>query len=109
MPKLRGTVVLASLSAVLLLVLWQSRCVWDGVYTLQVTENDPDGSQSTQSSGFVVPYSPEYRDLATNDALLASLASSTGGRAIQTADEAFAHDLPAVGAPRPIWPQLLAL
>jgi hypothetical protein len=52
----------------------------------------------------VVPYSPEYRDLSTNDTLLAGLADDTGGRVIQTADEAFMHDLPAVGAPRPIWP-----
>jgi hypothetical protein len=37
-----------------------------GVYTLQVTENK-DGIKSTQSGGFVVPYSPEYRDLSTND------------------------------------------
>jgi hypothetical protein len=80
----------------------------DGVYTLQVTENESDGSQSTQSSGFVVPYSPEYRDLSTNDALLSALTSATGGHAVQTPDDAFEHDLPAVGAPRPIWPYLLA-
>ena len=81
----------------------------DGVYTLQVTENETNGRQLTQSGGFVVPYSPEYRDLTTNDALLATLASSTGGHAIQGAAEAFTHDLPAVGAARPIWPLLLAL
>jgi hypothetical protein len=81
----------------------------DGVYTLQVTETTADGSQTTQSSGFVVPYSPEYRDLATNDALLGALAAASGGQVIQTSDQAFAHDLPSVGAPRPIWPQLLGL
>jgi hypothetical protein len=41
--------------------------------------------------------------------MLAGLANDTGGRVIQTADEAFVHDLPAVGAPRPIWPYLLVL
>jgi Mg-chelatase subunit ChlD/uncharacterized membrane protein len=81
----------------------------DGVYRLQVTENESDGTQASQSSGFVVPYSPEYRDLATNDVLLGSLAASTDGHPIQSADQAFAHDLPAVGAPRPIWPALMAL
>jgi Mg-chelatase subunit ChlD/uncharacterized membrane protein len=80
-----------------------------GVYTLQVTENDADGSQSTQSSGFVVPYSPEYRDLDTNTTLLDTLASDTGGRGIVRVDDALTHDLPAAGAPRPIWPALLAL
>jgi hypothetical protein len=79
------------------------------VYTLQVTENEADGTRSTQSSGFVVPYSPEYRDLDTNTTLLDALASVTGGRGITRVDDALAHDLPAAGAPRPIWPELLAL
>jgi Mg-chelatase subunit ChlD/uncharacterized membrane protein len=81
----------------------------EGVYTLQVTETDSDGSQASQSSGFVVPYSPEYRDLGTNTDGLAALASATGGRDLQSADQAIAHDLPAVGAPRTIWPALMAL
>jgi Mg-chelatase subunit ChlD/uncharacterized membrane protein len=81
----------------------------DGVYTLQVTESEADGGQSTQSAGFVVPYSPEYRDLATNSTLLDALASGTGGHSIQVGDQAFTHDLPAVGAPRPTWPMLLML
>jgi hypothetical protein len=83
--------------------------VSEGVYTLQVTETDGDGTQASQSSGFVVPYSPEYRDLSTNDRVLSDLAASTGGRVLDSADGVLAHDLPAVGAPRPIWPALLAL
>lgn len=79
-----------------------------GVYTLQVAENEPDGSNSTQASGFVVPYSPEYRDLTTNTDALAALASITGGQSIQSVDAALQHDLPSVGAPRPLWPWLLA-
>jgi hypothetical protein len=81
----------------------------DGVYTVQVTETNPDSSVATQSSGFVVPYSPEYRDLATNDTLLSSLADQTGGSPIQTPDQALAHDLPSVEASQPIFPQLLML
>lgn len=81
----------------------------DGVYTLQVTESNVDGSQSTQSSGFVVPYSPEYRDLATNETLLSALAAQTGGKPISSPDEAFAHDLSAVGAAQPVWYWLLML
>jgi hypothetical protein len=81
----------------------------DGVYTLQATENESDGSVASQAGGFVVPYSPEYRDLSTNTAFLGGLASATGGRSIDSAADAFAHDLPAVGAPRPIWPILLTL
>ena len=81
----------------------------EGVYTLEVTENESDGTRSTQSSGFVVPYSPEYRELDTNSMLLDALASDTGGRSIVTVDDALRHDLPAAGAPRPIWPDLLAI
>lgn len=81
----------------------------DGVYTLQVSENESDGTQSSQSSGFVVPYSPEYRDIGTNQSLLDSLVSATGGHNISSVDEALTHDLPASGAPRPIWPELLVL
>jgi hypothetical protein len=81
----------------------------DGVYTLQVTESDASGAQTTQSSGFVVPYSPEYRDLGTNDVLLTALAGLTSGKSIQNPAEALAHDLPAVGAARAIWSYLLVL
>jgi hypothetical protein len=81
----------------------------EGVYTLEVTESGADGASDTQSAGFVVPYSPEYRDLGVNPDALAALASITGGHAISSASEALVHDLPAVGAPRPVWPWLLAL
>jgi Mg-chelatase subunit ChlD/uncharacterized membrane protein len=81
----------------------------EGVYTLQVTESAADGSQASQAGGFVMPYSPEYRDLGTNDQLLASLAEMTGGRAVTSGEQAVTHDLPSVGAPRALWPWLLAL
>jgi Mg-chelatase subunit ChlD/uncharacterized membrane protein len=81
----------------------------EGVYTLQVTESEADGSQPSQASGFVVPYSPEYRDLGTNDQLLETLAGVTGGRAVTSAEDVVAHDLPSVGAPRALWQWLLAL
>jgi uncharacterized membrane protein len=81
----------------------------EGVYTLQVTESEADGGRPSQASGFVVPYSPEYRDLGTNDQFLETLAGVTGGRAVTSAEDLVTHDLPSVGAPRPLWPWLLAL
>jgi hypothetical protein len=78
----------------------------DGVYTLQVTENQSDG---TQSSGFVVPYSPEYRDTGTNDSLVSALAADTGGQTISNVGDALTHDLLSTGPPRPVWPALLVL
>jgi Mg-chelatase subunit ChlD/uncharacterized membrane protein len=81
----------------------------DGIYSLQVTQTDADGSLANQSSGFVVPYSPEYRAGGTDQNFLDALAKRTGGRMIRDPEQAFIHDLPAVGAPRPLWPYLLAL
>src|SRR5919197_3646429 len=81
----------------------------DGVYSLQVAQIDPDGGVANQSSGFVVPYSPEYRAGGTDEGFLETLAKRTGGRLIRDPDQAFLHDLPAVGAPRPLWPLLVVL
>jgi Mg-chelatase subunit ChlD len=81
----------------------------DGVYSLQVRQTDSDGSIANQSSGFVVPYSPEYRASGTDDNFLENLAKRTGGRLIHDPEQAFLHDLPAVGAPRPLWPLLVIL
>ncbi len=81
----------------------------DGVYQLQVTQTDPSGGTANVASGFVVPYSPEYRAPGTDRPFLERLAQRTGGRIISEPAEAFTHDLPAVGAPRPLWPLLLAL
>jgi Mg-chelatase subunit ChlD len=81
----------------------------DGVYTLTATQSDPTGEQAVQSSGFVVPYSPEYSLTNTDQALLESLVRRTGGRLISDPADAFSHTLPSVGAPRPLWPLLLLL
>ncbi len=81
----------------------------DGIYSLQVRQTESDGSIANQSSGFVVPYSPEYRAGGTDDNFLESLAKRTGGRLIHDPEQAFIHDLPAVGAPRQLWPYLLTL
>jgi len=81
----------------------------DGIYALQVTQNEADGAVANQSSGFVVPYSPEYRAGGTDDNFLDALAKRTGGRLIHDPEQALIHDLPAVGAPRQLWPYLLVL
>jgi Ca-activated chloride channel homolog len=81
----------------------------DGIYSLQVRQTEADGSIANQSSGFVVPYSPEYSAGGTDENFLEGLAKRTGGRLIHDPGQAFIHDLPAVGAPRQLWPYLLAL
>src|SRR5919202_2588611 len=60
----------------------------DGVYSLQVTQRDADGSVANQSGGFVVPYSPEYRASGTDELFLENLARRTGGRLIHDPEQA---------------------
>jgi Mg-chelatase subunit ChlD/uncharacterized membrane protein len=81
----------------------------DGVYTLTATQTDANGDAAVQASGFVVPYSPEYALTNTDQTLMESLARRTGGRLISDPGDAFGHTLPSVGAPRPLWPWLMAL
>jgi Mg-chelatase subunit ChlD len=82
----------------------------NGIYQLDIQQTDPStDSVAQQSGGFVVPYSPEYQAAGTNTDFLTSLAQVTGGRVVQSPDEALAHDLPSVGEPRPLWPYLLAV
>ena len=82
----------------------------DGVYQLEVQQTDPTSNAvATQSGGFVVPYSPEFKAAGTDRDSLAALASRTGGSIIADPAQAFAHDLPSVGAPQALWPYLLAL
>ncbi|MCG8404415.1 MAG: glutamine amidotransferase [Phycisphaerales bacterium] len=63
-------------------------------------------------TGVTVAYSPEYKDLSTNEALLAEVALETGGRVLTTetqSDVVFAHNLSPVTSRTPIWDTLLKL
>jgi hypothetical protein len=86
----------------------------EGAYLVRVQSgNSPDAPGAAQTLGFVVPYSPEYRLAASGDALLASLRSITGGRALalDAAGQAavFRHDLPPAPRTTDLWPWLLLI
>jgi Mg-chelatase subunit ChlD/uncharacterized membrane protein len=81
----------------------------DGVYTLTATQTDTSGEQAVISSGFVVPYSPEYGLTGTDQSVLDSVARATGGKIVNDPADSFSHTLPAVGAPHPLWPWLLVV
>lgn len=58
-----------------------------------------------------VTFSPEYRDLTHNEALLRQVADVTGGRWLDAGplnDNVFSHDLPPTEAKRPAWEWVLA-
>lgn len=64
-------------------------------------------------TGLTVPFSPEYRELKTNEALLREVMHTTGGRWLDpkvppAEHDVFNHDLPPTEARRPAWEWALA-
>ncbi len=80
-----------------------------GVYLFHLTGSGETCGFS-ETTGWVLSYSPEYRDITPNPDLLVRLAAMTGGK-VASADpaEIFTHDLKASHTSRPIWPWLIAL
>lgn len=86
----------------------------DGAYFIRVAgtaANDEDETTIGQTSGWVLGYSPEYRQFESSPQLLASLAEMTNGRNLADAETpsqtVFEHDLTSQTATRPIWPWLM--
>jgi len=81
-----------------------------GTYLMQISAAGAGGKRTTIRTGLTLPYSPEFRDLSPNEALLRELKDEAGGRELAfDADPAsvFAHDLPPVLSRKPIWDSLL--
>ncbi|MBE7471691.1 MAG: VWA domain-containing protein [Anaerolineales bacterium] len=85
----------------------------EGVYLAQVTAYAQDSETQTplasQTTGLVAPYSAEYGALTADPALLADLATATGGQMLNDPAQAFAHNLAVGRQSYPIWPGLLLL
>ncbi|TME88462.1 MAG: VWA domain-containing protein [Chloroflexi bacterium] len=80
-----------------------------GSYLLHISESAGGVVRHTTTSGLVVPYSPEYRELGTNAATLKAIAQAGGGVMLSDLSQAFRVPLPAVHAARPISEVLLVL
>lgn len=82
-----------------------------GAYLIRVAGQGENGVTVGQTLGWVLGYSPEYRNLVTNEPLLQRLAELTGGRGLKVGEETavFTHNLPSEPAIRPIWPWLTLL
>lgn len=59
-----------------------------GSYIVSVSEEGANGQKLVGSSGFAIPYPPEYRQYRTNQPLLNSIAERSGGRGLTTPEEA---------------------
>jgi uncharacterized membrane protein len=80
-----------------------------GSYLLHVSESAGGVTRHTTTTGLVVPYSPEYRDLGTNVATLKAIAQAGGGVLLTDVSQAFRLPVPSVTAARPISEILLVL
>ncbi len=84
-----------------------------GVYLVRFAGRPADGKPGqsfSQTTGWTLSYSPEYRRIEADPDLLLRLAAITGGKAASPDPaEAFLHDLKASNTSRPIWPWLVAL
>jgi hypothetical protein len=87
-----------------------------GAYLIRVSASPaagaaPAGNESVaETAGWVLSYSPEYRQLDSDPDTLARIAAAAGGAiAPQDPGGIFTHNRVAPSAPRPAWPWLLAL
>ena len=82
-----------------------------GVYLIHFSGNSADATDSfTETTGWTLSYSPEYKRLDSDPDLLLRLATISGGKlASSNPADVFTHDLQATHASRPIWPWLLLL
>ncbi|NJN53550.1 MAG: hypothetical protein HC804_01630 [Anaerolineae bacterium] len=90
----------------------------DGAYFIRVAGGDPTNEEVAigQTSGWVLGYSPEYKQFEANLGLLESLAERTGGQDLSTlegenaaADFIFTHNLQTEPVSQAIWPWLALL
>jgi uncharacterized membrane protein len=83
----------------------------EGAYLIRVAGADGNEEAAVaQTSGWVLGYSPEYRQLEANEQLLSAMAELTGGRDIGADPQAaFDHSLASEPTTRPIWPWLTFL
>lgn len=82
-----------------------------GQYLANVQLFEGDRPLGTVRTGVSIPFSPEYRDLVTNESMLRQIAELTGGRWLDmpgSEADIFKADRPATEARRPAWEWVLA-
>jgi len=82
-----------------------------GQYVANVAVYEEGKYQGSIHTGVSMPFSPEFRELQTNEALMREVAEITGGRILQmnaAGDAVFAHNLPPTESRQPAWDWTLA-
>ncbi len=79
-----------------------------GQYIANVAVQEKGEHQGSIQTGLSVPFSPEFKELVTNEALLRKLVETTGGRwhddiNAPASHDIFSHDLPPTLAKTPVW------
>jgi uncharacterized membrane protein len=80
-----------------------------GSYLLHVSQSAGGVVRHTTTTGLVVPYSPEYRDLGTDVATLKAIAQAGGGVLLSDVSQVFRLPVPSVRAALPISEILLVV
>jgi uncharacterized membrane protein/Mg-chelatase subunit ChlD len=80
-----------------------------GAYALRVLQKRAGVADLGRTLGLVAPTPAEYRLLGVNESLLTTLRAATGGRAVETAEEVWTHDLRSTAFSTDLWPLLLVL
>lgn len=81
-----------------------------GAYLINVVQRDGEGQPvAQQTTGLVVPYSPEYQRTGDGAILLDALVHATGGQRLATPQETFAPTQQPITHARPLWPALLLI
>ena len=78
-----------------------------GSYIVSVVEKGPGGETRVGSSGFSIPYPPEYRQQRTNTALLGGLRELTGGKDLKVPTDALVPLAKKGSSVGDAWPMLL--
>jgi uncharacterized membrane protein/Mg-chelatase subunit ChlD len=80
-----------------------------GAYGVRITQTRPGSTPLGRTVGLVAPTAAEYRLLGTNEPLLTSLRTATGGSEIKTPLDPWIHDLRTTSRSTDLWPLLLVL
>jgi hypothetical protein len=79
-----------------------------GAYLVTVTSRGGGGAAGN-TTGVVVPYPPEYRDLKPNEFLLTQLAETTGGRLDPAPEQIYGGPRRSARYPQEVWTWLVLL